>query len=91
MAIVRVTIGPAGPRDVLDGAQSRSETITSSATAASGTLIAARNEYAQVWCESAIYARSGGAAAAGNAVFVPPSTPTFIIMTEGQPVSVIDA
>lgn len=91
MATAYVTIGSVVTRNVFDGAQARSETVTTSGTAASGALTAARGEVAQVYCISDVYARSGGTVAASNGVFCPGGFLTYIGMTEGDTISLIDA
>ena len=90
MATVYVTIGPVVTRDVFNGALGRSETITSSGTTAQGSLTANRGEIAQIVCATAVYASCNSTAAAATAVYCPANVPTFIGMTEGAKVSVID-
>lgn len=46
MATAYVTLGPVETRDVFNGKSARSETITTSGTAASGALIAAVGDIA---------------------------------------------
>lgn len=90
MATVYVTLGGVVTRDVFDGDQVRSETITSSGASATGALLAADGEIAQVVCASPVYARSGGTAAPANSAYCAVGTPQFIRMTAGDAVSVID-
>lgn len=91
MATAFVTIGPAVTRNVFNGESCRSETVTTSGTAANGALVAAVGDVAQIFCATAVYARSGNTASAGTGVFCPGGVPTFIGMTEGDVVSLIDA
>jgi hypothetical protein len=92
MATVYVTLGQVTAYGVFDGDAVRSETITSSGTSASGALTAvSATEYAQIYCATAVYARSGGTATAATSIYCPPDFPTNIRMTAGDAVSVIDA
>lgn len=91
MATAYVTIGPVVARNVFNGESCRSETVTTSGTAASGALAAANGDVAQVFCETAVYARSGNTASAATGVFCPAGIVTYLGMTEGDTVSLIDA
>lgn len=91
MATAYVTLGPVETRDVFNGKSARSETITTSGTAASGALIATVGDIAQVFCVTAVYARSGSPATGATSVFCPGGVSTFIRMTSGDVVSLIDA
>lgn len=91
MATAYVTIGPVVTRNVFDGAAARSETITTGAASASGLLTAGPGDVAQVFCDTAVYARSGGTATDANGVFCPGGVSSYIAMAEGAVVSLIDA
>lgn len=91
MATAYVTISEVVTRDVFRGDAARSETVTTSGTSASGALVAGANQVAMVFCATAVYARSGGTAAAATSVFCPASVPTYFAMSEGGVVSLIDA
>lgn len=91
MASVIVTLGQIAVPNVYEGVSCRSETITSSGTAASGALAAAKGDIAQIYCDTAVYARSGATAAASNSVYCQAGVMQYIRMTEGAVVSVIDA
>lgn len=91
MATVYVTIGPAVTRDILDGAECRSETVTTSGTAASGALTANLNDVAMVFSDTAHYARSGGTVTAATGIFCPANIPQYFRMTEGTTISLITA
>lgn len=95
MATAYVTIGTVAPVGVFS-ANVKSETVTTSGVAASGGIIAEFGQAAQVFCATHVYAKSGAGATvpsgtAGNGVYVPANTPTFIFMTQGQTISIIDA
>jgi hypothetical protein len=68
----------------------RSETITSSGTAASGSLEAAKGEVAKVFCDTAVYASTQGTASATNGIYVAAGVAEFIACTTGDTISVID-
>lgn len=94
MATVSVCIGKAGQlsfgnQPVFVG-QVRRETITSSGTAASGNLVANEGDIAQIVCETAVIASGVGAASASNGLECPAATPTYLGLTAGAVVSVID-
>jgi hypothetical protein len=91
MATAYVTIGPVVARNVFEGKLSRSETVTTSGVAANGAIVAAAGEVAQVFCATAVYARSGNSASTTNGVFCPGGVPNCIAMTEGDVISLIDA
>lgn len=91
MATAYVTIGPLKVPGILDGESSRSATVTTSGTAASSSITAQRSEVAVIWCATAVYARSGNTVSAANGVYCPAGLATPIGMTEGDPVSLIDA
>lgn len=90
MATAYITLAPVVARDVFNGENARSETVSTSGTAASGALVAAFGDYAQVFCATAVYARSGNTASAATGVYCPGGIPTFFAMTEGDTVSIID-
>lgn len=96
MATVYVTMGVAGayspkaPLPIWAGA-ARTETITSSGTAASGSLEGGVNEVAKIYCDTAVIASVQGAASASVGVFVPGGLPEYIAIPAGATVSVIDA
>jgi hypothetical protein len=91
MATAYVTIGPVVTRNVFSGENSRSEAVTTSGTAASGALTAGNGDVAAVFCVTPVYARSGNTASVATAVFCPGGFVTYIGMTEGDVVSLIDA
>jgi hypothetical protein len=97
MASVIVSIGKAGQPSangfnapVFLGAV-RTETITSSGTAASGALTANEGDIAKVFCATAVIASGEGAASASNGVYVEAGVAGYIGLRRGQTVSVIDA
>lgn len=96
MATVHVSIGKAGALSiggampVFAGAV-RSESITSSAAAASGALIAETGDIAQIACDTAVIASCRGAASASNGLYVAAGVPGFLAMAAGDTISVIDA
>lgn len=90
MATAYVTIGPLTVPGILNGESSRSEAVTTSGTSALSTITANKAEVATIFCATAVYARSGGTAAAANGVFCPGGIPTAIGMTEGDAVALID-
>ncbi len=91
MATAYVTIGDAVTRNVYQGDAVRSETVGTSGVATSGALVALKGEIAQVFCATAVYARSGGTATPATSLFCPGGIPSNIAMTEGDVVSIIDA
>ena len=76
---------------IIDGESSRSVAHTTSGTASTTSITAGREEVALIYCATAVYARSGGTAAAANSVYCPPTVVTAIAMTEGDAVALIDA
>ena len=96
MATVYVSVGKSGV-DSTDGGMPvfagkvTSETISSSGTAASGSLEGGHGYVAKVQCASAIYASVDGTASATNGVYIGADTPEYIGILAGQTVSVIDA
>lgn len=91
MATAYVTIGTVVTRDIFNGADARSEIITTSAAASNGALIAIVGQVAMIVCATPLYAKSGPGVTAINGVYVPADTPTYIGMTAGAAVSLIDA
>ena len=91
MATAYVTIGPVGAVKTFLGTGVKSETVTTSATTASGAIIAKSGDFAQVFCSTAVYARSGGAVTASTGIYCPAGYPTYIEMSEGKTISLIDA
>ena len=91
MATAYVTLGPGSPYSVFHGENVRSETVTTSGTAASGALTAAANDIAMIFCATAVYARSGGTVTAATGAYCPAGQAQYIRMTEGDVVSLIDA
>ena len=67
MATAYVSIGPLKVPGILDGEISRSATVTTSGTSALSSITAGASEVAIVFCETAVYARSGGTATAAIA------------------------
>lgn len=90
MATAYVTLGPGSAYNVFHGEDCRSETVSTSGTAASGALVAAQNDIAQIWCATAVYARSGNTVTPATGVFCPAGLMQFIRMTPGDTVSLID-
>lgn len=91
MATAYITIGPVVARNVFNGENVRSESVSTSGAAASGALTASAGDYAQVFCATAVYARSGNTASAATGIYCPAGIPTHFAMTEGDTVSIIDA
>jgi hypothetical protein len=91
MATAYVTLCDVVTRDCMRGDNARSETVSTSGASASGALVAGANQYAQIFCATAVYARSGGTATVATSVFCPGGVPTYIAMTEGSAVALIDA
>ena len=92
MATVYVSIGKAGAASnvpVWSGAVA-SETITSSGTAASGSVESTVPAVAQVVCDTAVYASTTGTASTSNGVYVQAGVAEFIAIQPGETVSVID-
>lgn len=90
MATAYVTIGATVRPGIIDGESSRSAAHSTSGTSSTTSITAGREEVALIYCASAVYARSGGTAAASNSVYCPPGVVTAIGMTEGDGVSLID-
>lgn len=91
MAVAYVTMGPGAAYSVFHGENVRSEAVTTSATAASGALLATDVDIAQIWCATAVYARSGNTVTPATGCFCPAATIQYIRMTAGDAVSLIDA
>ena len=91
MATAYVSIGPLKVPGILDGEISRSATVSTSGTSALSSITAGANEVAIVFCQTAVYARSGGTATVATSVFCPGGIPTAIGMTQGDAVALIDA
>lgn len=91
MATAYVSIGPLKVPGILDGEISRSATVSTSGTSALSSITAGASEVAIVFCQTAVYARSGGTATAATSVFCPAGIPTAIGMTQGDAVALIDA
>lgn len=91
MATAYVTLAPGSAYNVFHGEDGRSETVTTSGTAASGALLAGPSDIAQIFCATAVYARSGGTVTPATGIFCPGGIATFMRMTHGDPVSLIDA
>lgn len=92
MASVYVTLSAAGKpnRPVFHGAQ-RTEKITSSGTAALGSLVAVPGDVASIFCETAVIATAVGTATQSNGLYIPAGIPREILMEPGAQISVIDA
>src|SRR6056297_4284185 len=96
MASVYVSIGTAGANaaggslPVFSGGIT-SEVITSSGTAAAGSLTAAGfGQVAKIQGATAVYATADGTASATNGVYVGADQPEYIALKPGQSISVID-
>lgn len=95
MATVYVTRGkapagsPYGNSPIME-APCASETITSSGTAASGALTGSAGMAVQIFCDTAVYARTDGTASASTGCLVPAGIPVYLALNAGQVVSVID-
>lgn len=95
MATVYVSIGQAGMTTSAGGVSVwrgsiASETITSSGTAASGSLTAQPGQVAKVTCATAVYAAVKGTASATNGVYIAAGGVEYLGMDAGDSVSVID-
>lgn len=95
MATVHVSIGHVGSPSLHGSVQVfarnvRSEVISSSGTAASGAIAAQSGQIAQIVCATAVMASANGAASAVNGVYVPATVPTYLALSAGDTVSVID-
>lgn len=97
MATVKVTIGkltplsvPMTPVPIFAGSPA-TESITSSGTSASGALVAGVEQVAQIYCASAVIANQGAAASASAGLYCPAGVPSYLAMTPGNSVTVIDA
>ena len=93
MATVYISIGKAAidGRNVFDGGV-RGETITSSGTAAAGSLTAQAGDIAHIFCATAVRASvDGSTASASNGIYCPGGVAVQIGMHDGKTVSVIDA
>lgn len=98
MATVYVTLGDVGAKtengitNVFRSGSLSSETITSSATTASGSLIATGRQLAQIVCETPVYATAGSTptATTTNGIYVPANLPSYISMQPGDKIAVID-
>ena len=91
MATCYVTLADVGLYNVPRGESSRSETVTTSGTAASGALTANVGQVALVYCATAVYARSGATVTPATGVFIPGGVQTPFYMGAGAVVSLIDA
>lgn len=91
MATAIVTLCDVDRYNVPNGETARSESVTTSGTAASGALTATVGQAALVYCATAVYARSGGTASAANGVYCPAAVQVPIYMGAGDVVSLIDA
>lgn len=93
MAAVNVSIGQTANdgRPIFHG-RVRGETITSSGTAASGSLTAGPKDVARIDCASALRVTADGTtASASNGLYVPAGVSVDIGMDSGKTLSVIDA
>ena len=96
MATVRVTLAQAGIMGAF-GTQPviappfRSENITSSATSASGALVARNREIASIYCDTAIVVNVGAVASQTAGIYIPAGQYREVAMSEGSTINVIDA
>jgi hypothetical protein len=94
MASVYVSMGKVSPSHdrLLWLGTGRTETIVSSASAASGTLTASGDEVAKVECATAVIVSTNGtAASASNGTRVSAGLPEYFALGPGASISVIDA
>lgn len=91
MATVYVTMAYVNSRPEVFSGTGRTETITSSGTAASGSLQPGPGEVAQIFCDSAVIVNVNGTATATAGIYCPAGQQTFIRVPSGKTVSVIDA
>lgn len=90
MATAYVTIGPVGAVRTFLGTGVKGELVTTSATAASGAIIAKSGDFARITCATAVYARSGGTVTPATGIYCPAGWPTDIEMSQGSVISLID-
>lgn len=99
MATAYVAFGFAGGQgsdgfqsQVINGAPSASETITTSGTAAQSTNAATRDGIVRIYCDTAVYATIGPnpTATPTNSWIIPAGIPTPLGVTKNQKVSLID-
>lgn len=96
MATVYVSIGKAGHFSntvripVMTGAV-RTETISSSASNAQGSLVAKQGDIAKINCATAIIVQAGATASSSAGQYVAANETAWIGMSEGQRINVIDA
>lgn len=93
MATVYVTAAPAGQKQTdISFGPARSETITSSGTAAQGSLVAKSQEAFTIFVSTAVYAQVGPNPTASPTAgyYVPAGVPKDIMASKGDIVSVID-
>lgn len=98
MGTAVVTFGKVGARGqygnimVYRGAEVRSESITTSATSAQGTLVATAKDIAKIYSSTPVYAKSGSnpTAAAATSVYCPAGIETYIALDVGHKIAVID-
>jgi len=91
MATAYVTIGDVDRYNIIDGRTARSETVTTSGTAASGALVSTVGQVALINCATAVYARSGGTVTAATGAYVQAGVEKAVYMGAGQTISLIDA
>jgi hypothetical protein len=91
MATAYVTIGQVEAPGVFHGGAAKSATVTTSGTSASTAITAGNEDYAQVYCDTGVYARSETVVSAATGIFCPPGVVTYIKCTPGKPISLIDA
>lgn len=94
MATVHASYGKARAIDGVSIWQGtgRTETITSSGTAASGALTANGNEIVKVSCATAIIVSADGASASSShGTYVDAGIPEYFALGDGFAISVIDA
>lgn len=100
MASVYVTFctvgtgGDFGSASAFEGGRVATEVITSSASSARGGIVSTGNQFAQVFCSTAVYAASGPSdtvtCAAANGIYVPANYPVVIKISNGHSVAVVD-
>ena len=90
MATAYVTIGAVFARDVFNGENPRSVTVTTSGVSAATAITAGDGDYAQVFCATAVYARAGATVTPATGIYCPPGTATYIRCVTGQAVALID-
>lgn len=100
MATAYVTYGYVGARSelrddvmVFNGANCRSETITTSGAAATGSLTAEEDQVIKIFCDTALYAKTGLAPVADSTtgLFIEANVREYVAVKKGDTLSLINA